>query len=78
MSGNKRACKLEMALKSMQQKRNAVAESVNDKGNNHVWRGMGGSVSQGQEQRMNSDEKRRRRREEKAENLFHLIYWGPS
>jgi hypothetical protein len=76
MGGNKRACKLEMAFKSMQQKRNAVAESATQKGNK-VWPRIGGSVSQAQ--RMNpDDEKRRRRREEKAENLFHLICWGPN
>lgn len=69
-------CKFEKEFKSVQQKINAVAESANDKGNNIAWRNIAaGSVSQAQ--RMNPDEKRRRRREEKAENLFHLICWGP-
>lgn len=70
-------CKFEKEFKSVQQKINAVAESANDKGNNFAWRNIAaGSVSQAQI-KMNPDEKRRRRREEKAENLFHLICWGP-
>lgn len=77
MGGNKTVCKYEMALKTMQQNRNAAAEAAGNKGNNP--KRIAGSVSH-EAQRMNVDEKKRRgrRREEKAENLFQLIYWGPN
>lgn len=44
MGGNRKVCKFEMALKNMQQNRNAVAESVGNQGNS-VWR-SGGTVTQ--------------------------------
>ncbi|KAG2682037.1 hypothetical protein I3843_11G172900 [Carya illinoinensis] len=73
MGGNGKICKFEMALKNMQQNRNAVAESVGNKGNN-VWRSAG-TVTQPQ---CPDEKKKRRRKEEKAECLFHLVYWGPN
>ena len=75
MGRNRRVCKFEMAFKAMQQKTKAVVESANNNKGNQMWRIAGGV---NQPQRINLDEKRRRRREEKAENLFHLICFGPS
>lgn len=78
MGRNRRVCKYELAFKAFQPKTNVVAESANNNRGNKLWQIAGGTVTQAQRM-MNLDEKRRRRRrQEKAENLFHLICWGPN
>ncbi|EXB89620.1 hypothetical protein L484_018721 [Morus notabilis] len=62
MSGNGKVCRFETAFKSMEPKRNIVP-STEPYGNKSTSK------------RANLDEKRRK---EKAENLLHLICWGPN
>lgn len=82
MGGNHRqVCKFEMELKSMmpQNKTNAFAGAQSSSAGNEAkastLRMVGGTVTQ-QPQRTTLDEERRRT--EKAENLVHLICWGPN
>ena len=72
MGRNSKVCKYELAFKAVQPKTNVVAESANNNNGNKLWQIAGGLT---QAQRMNLDEKRRK---EKAENLLHLICWGPN
>ncbi|KAK9938277.1 hypothetical protein M0R45_015027 [Rubus argutus] len=82
MGGNHRqVCKFEVELKSMMQqnKMNVFAGAQSSSAGNEVkastLRMVGGTATQ-QPQRTTLDEERRRR--EKAENLVHLICWGPN
>lgn len=83
MGGNHRqVCKFEMELKSMmpQNKMNAFAGAQSSSAGNEAkastLRMVGGTLTQQPAQRTTLDEERRRR--EKAENLVHLICWGPN
>nr|DAD23076.1 TPA_asm: hypothetical protein HUJ06_024539 [Nelumbo nucifera] len=70
MSGGARICKFETAFKSMQ--KNAFTES----GKANQIRRFSATMVQAAKRR-NGDEKRRREAE-KAENVMHLICWGPN
>ncbi|PRQ31499.1 hypothetical protein RchiOBHm_Chr5g0036171 [Rosa chinensis] len=81
-SKQRQVCKFEMELKSMMlQKMNGFAaaeSSAPSTGNNQAkttLRVFGGRVNH-QPQRTTVDDERRRI--EKAENLVHLICWGPN
>ncbi|OAY28625.1 hypothetical protein MANES_15G082300v8 [Manihot esculenta] len=76
MSSNRGVCKLEVAFKQMEQRRNIgwVAESAAPNNNNSST--LGGSAVNNQVTRI--DERVRKRVEEKAETLMHLIIWGPN
>lgn len=72
-------CELEVAFKSMVQNiKNGVAESAatNKKSSSNMGR-AGESGVNNLAMRMNCDYEKRRM-EEKAEILFHLIFWGPN
>ncbi|KDP38953.1 hypothetical protein JCGZ_00710 [Jatropha curcas] len=76
MGSNRRVCKLERAFKTMEQKRNI---GVKESGpSNNSMRKIGGSAVNNQVMTLSSDDQVRRREEEKAEMLFHLIFWGPN
>lgn len=86
MGGNHRQmCKFEMGmeLKSMmpQNKTHAFAGAQSSSAGNEAkastLRMVGGTVTQ-QPQRTTLDDEERKRRREKAENLVHLICWGPN
>ncbi|PON55865.1 hypothetical protein PanWU01x14_185430 [Parasponia andersonii] len=75
MNGNRKVCKFEATLRSMQEKKNSGAsESAGHSSSNAMWgiaRIFGVSIPK----RINIDDKRRK---ERAENLVQLICWGPN
>nr|GMC51840.1 Wound-responsive family protein [Ipomoea batatas] len=79
MSGKSRACKFEATLKMMQRpKEMSAAESVNVKSSETRRDGTAGGEFPAKRS-AGDDEKydHRKRSLERAEDLFHLIYWGP-
>nr|GMC49935.1 hypothetical protein CDL12_20244 [Ipomoea batatas] len=79
MSGKSRACKFEATLKMMQRpKEMSAAESVNVKSSETRRDGSAGGEFPAKRS-AGDDEKydHRKRSLERAEDLFHLIYWGP-
>ncbi|KAK9133743.1 hypothetical protein Scep_013271 [Stephania cephalantha] len=72
MGSNARACKLESAFRSMQQRSSSIAVK-NTSGTYKVRQ----SSSSAMEMNSISEEAQRRRKEEKTEWLMNLIFWGP-
>lgn len=73
MNGNKRVCKKEAAFKTLlPEKQNASAATTTGPAHNmlHVDSGIAT-----QSKRRSIDDKRKT---EKAENVLHLICWGPT
>ncbi|KAB2605776.1 protein PXR1-like [Pyrus ussuriensis x Pyrus communis] len=79
MGGERRACKFEMALKSMQRKMDASAavdhSSAAPNEAKTGWRNIIAARAASPPNTMALEDKRRR---EKVENLIHLVCWGPN